>query len=73
MSRRVFQGFQRICHDAKGSGEAEKQFLKHDVACFQNCSLKKSIFERVLETHPENIETRSCEHKSSHTLKIGRD
>jgi hypothetical protein len=24
LSRRVFQGFQRTCHDAKGSGETEK-------------------------------------------------
>jgi hypothetical protein len=53
LSRSVCQGFQRTCHDVKGSGKAEK-FWNMTRLGFKVVSLRKSFFEGVLETHPEN-------------------
>jgi hypothetical protein len=52
LSRRVCQGFQRTCHDTKGSEETEKTVLEHDATWFQGC------FTHV---HLKFLSTRVCQ------------
>jgi hypothetical protein len=56
-----FTLFQSTCHDAKGSGKAEKLFLKHDAPFFPSGFTQKQVFGTITHGLSKILFRRACQ------------